>query len=129
MKKIQTITKSGQILNKRPYGRFFNCSFNLPDITNGKLPISVGANYLIGTYTDGALPNITGTGKVDVGGLANGDSTTGAIYIDGTRTGLYGSGQTIIGHIGFDASRSNAIYGSDTKVVPSGIAMHYCIKY
>lgn len=113
-----------------------NTTFNLPDFSDGKSPIGVGTNYALGTSTNGAAPNITGSTTLrgaDLGinntSVQTGCFDKGTTLTNGKNVGL---GDTITSRmLGFDASRSSSVYGANNtvKIVTSGTAVYICIKY
>lgn len=113
--------------------------FRVPDLRKRLIE---GANDNLGVYIEAGLPNITGSGIMDVGGLWLAQPSEGAIYINGTKNGLYGDYHTTVGNFGFDASKGETktdgtlktddeykVYGKSDTVQPNTFTINYFIKY
>lgn len=102
-----------------------NTTFNLPNMLDYG-PWYSGV-FAVGKYSNGGLPNITGTfgslntSKTYSGAFADaGQAFLARYYYD---TNAYGR------IVSFDASRSSNVYGSAARIIPAFASCLFCIKY
>lgn len=109
-------------------------TFNIPNLVDYVIRGTTENGSDIGTYTDGRLPNITGTAKWNLMGVSGDGSYTGALDKKGNLGSrhTYVAGTPVSGSDGFeiDASKSSTICTNGaTDVRPKSISMCYIIKY
>lgn len=85
----------------------------------------------IGTYTNGQLPNITGSFATAFIGNQNTGVYSGAFYSTKYNPGQgAASNGSWSGYYNLDASRSSSIYmNNETGVVPRSLTVKFIIKY
>ena len=103
--------------------------FVLPDY-RGRSPFGADGNNIVGTKSDGALPNIKGTFGTVMTASGNGAVFSGA-FKKGTagQSWAYNTGNAF-SNVDFDASTGSAVYkNSQTTVVPASVRCNFIIKY
>ena len=86
-------------------------------VASGKA-LWTGTGSNAATTIDAGLPNITGSVSLDIGGVKNNTTPSGAFTKDSSFTGYYGEHGTTVHNLGFNAHNSNSIYGNSSTVQP-----------
>ena len=104
-------------------------TFNLPNLSDGRVAAGTGFRQYVGTTTNGQLPNIKGDLPNTAINYAGWSGVNGAFNI--TSFSAYASVGNITGSkITFDASRSSQVYSDyATTVRAASLFVPYIIKY